>query len=64
MTRDLAQKVGFEGAALLPRLGCFTNPTPGLLEAYLFSGSSSSSAAHEGPDCSSSSTETENGLFN
>lgn len=51
---DFAQTSGFEVAAFLLHLTCFTNSTSGLFEPYLFSGSSSSSAAHEGPDCSSS----------
>lgn len=53
---DFAQRLGFEDAAFLPHLECFTNSISGLFEPYLFSGSSSSSAAHEGPDCSSSPT--------
>ncbi len=63
MTRvllDLALRLGFEGTAFLPHQRCFTKSTSGLLEPYLFSGSSSSSAAHEGPDWSSSPTKTKN----
>lgn len=61
MTRvllDLVQRLGFEGAAFLPHLGCFSNSMSRLLEPYLFSGSSSSSAAHEGPDSEGSSSPT------
>lgn len=58
MTRvllDLARRLGFEVAAFLPHLGC-GNSKPRLLEPYLFSGSSSSSAAHKGPDSEGSSS--------
>lgn len=53
---DFVRRFGFEVAAFLPDLGCFITSTSWLLEPYLFSGSSSSSAAQEGPDCSSSPT--------
>ena len=53
---DFAQGSVFEVVALVPHLGCLTNSTSRLFEPYLFSGSSSSSAAHEGPECSSSPT--------
>lgn len=61
MTRvllDLEQRSVFEGAVFRPHLGCFLNSMPRLLEPYLFSGSSSSSAAHEGPDTEGSSSPT------
>lgn len=53
---DLALSLGLEGATLLPHLGCFSNSMSRFLEPYLFSGSSSSSAAHAGTDSGGSSS--------
>lgn len=53
---DLVLSLDLEGATFLPHLGCFSNSTSRFLEAYLFSGSSSSSAAHAGTDSGGSSS--------
>lgn len=47
---DMTQGLLLEGAAFRLHFGGFLMPTSRLLEAYLFSGSSSSSAVHKGPD--------------